>query len=298
MNMDNHPDPITEGLSQSVQRLTQLAAATQLLRQSYAQHRQRLRDAKAAQDAAAEERVTRQLRAAFDDARTQWAPVHDREWLRNADLLQVGRAWSAAVPYEKDSNGAAQAVRVCEKRLRELHPHGMEQYDRFRHNGMSPADAMLKAAPFFAHDPRTRTSESPTREALNEGTGLTWTVTEHGPDRKEWEDRRQEQQARKIIDRLQEQHLANGQDRMRPQELRTVLEVTTNLPEHIITKAVRPEGTGDERDVPPGPAEVAAEDHPLTIDEAMEMSAGQPHERPSTGKPHNPVVDRNRRPSR
>ncbi|MCW2942113.1 MAG: hypothetical protein JWN00_5098 [Actinomycetia bacterium] len=61
MNMDTHPDPITEGLSQSVQRLTQLAAAAQLLRQSYAQHRQRLRDARAAQDAAAEERATQPL---------------------------------------------------------------------------------------------------------------------------------------------------------------------------------------------------------------------------------------------
>jgi hypothetical protein len=154
---DNHPEPITEGFAQSGQRLVQVISLAAISRQAHVRRRQRLQDARAARDAAEENRIANEMRAAFAEARSRWAPAHDREWLRQADLLQVARAWAAALPYAGTSPAAAAAIGKCEQRLRELHPHAMEHYDRFRATGLSAEEAMRDAATFFTRDPKVRT---------------------------------------------------------------------------------------------------------------------------------------------
>jgi hypothetical protein len=288
---ENHPDPITEGLTR-VGQVFALAATGIQVTKKVTRH---LRDARARRDEAAEAAAARQLQGAFDDARSQWAPVHDREWLQHSDVLQVATAMAAAVPYAEEHVPATSAVRKCEGRLRELHPHGMEQYDRLRRDGMSQADAMLGAARYFDNDPYTRTSDPVSRRALAEGTDSERSLTnlEHGPGREGWETSQQTLRAQHIVDDIQHQRRTRGKDELRPDELRTVLEVTTNLTDDIIAM-VAP----TERERPSAPGDVATEGFPLSIDDAMAMTGQQPHARPAEGKPRNPVVDRNRRPSR
>ncbi|WP_143219920.1 hypothetical protein [Actinomadura sp. CNU-125] len=274
-----HPDPITEGFVHSGQRLVQLITIATALQQGYARRIARLKEAQQAQDAAAERAENEARKAAFHEARSRWSPAHDRTWLRQAGLLDVAQAWGAAVPYTTDNASAATAVRKCEERLRDLHPHAMNHYDRLRAEGDDPLVAMGKAAPFFTRDPNVRTGEpAPQRAELDEGTDIRWAATVHGPHRHEWEQARQEQRARGIVDRLQDDHEID------PGQLRTTLEATTNLPDKVITKVT-----------PTPQARLAADGFPFTIHEALEMSAGQPFEAPSTRKAPGHATDRNRR---
>ncbi|MEW9533618.1 hypothetical protein [Microbispora sp. NPDC049125] len=96
-------------------------------------------------------------RAALRLGRLQWLPANDPAWLRNADLLQVSRAWGAAVPYTVSDPTAERARLKCEERLRELHPYAMNRYDRLRSEGHAPEAAMRDATPLFAREPRPRT---------------------------------------------------------------------------------------------------------------------------------------------
>ncbi|MBB5136192.1 hypothetical protein HNP84_005936 [Thermocatellispora tengchongensis] len=82
-------------------------------------------------------------------------------------IVEVARVWGAAVPYMDDDLSAATAVRLTEQRLRQLHPHAMEHYDRLRATGLDHTRAMLRAAPFFTRDPNVRTGHpAPSRAAL------------------------------------------------------------------------------------------------------------------------------------
>jgi hypothetical protein len=294
---DSHPDPLTEGLISTGQRLVQIISLVVIIQQKHARRQARLRDAQAAKDKQAVRALNEERHAVFEQARIRWAPAHSREWLRDADLLQVADAWSAALPYIAEHPAAASAVRKCEERLRELHPQAMGQYDRFRSDGMSPVDGMLKAVPYFANDPRTRTSEPVNREALHEGTGLSWQSTEHGPARADWEKSRQEQRARQIITDLQQKLRDGQQSHLASDELRTVLTVTTNLPDDVIAKAVR-DGTPEKPNGARTQDQVADEDFPIAVDEAMAITAQQSHASPATGRSPGKVVDRVRRPSR
>ncbi|GII97540.1 hypothetical protein Ssi02_77710 [Sinosporangium siamense] len=49
----------------------------------------------------------------------------------------------------------------CEGRLRGLHPHAMDHYDRSRQAGASHTEAMQHTLPFFARDPNVRTGYPP-----------------------------------------------------------------------------------------------------------------------------------------
>src|SRR3954465_10523228 len=100
---ENHSDPISEGFAQSGQRLVQVISLGAIWQQTHARRKQRLQNAQDAKDAAEASRVTNEMKAAFEQARSQWAPAHDREWLSQADLLQVARAWAAALPYAGES---------------------------------------------------------------------------------------------------------------------------------------------------------------------------------------------------
>jgi hypothetical protein len=140
---------------------------------------------------------------------------------------------------------------------------------------------MRKAAPFFARDPNVRTGEPATpRPALAEGTGAEWAATMHGPHRSDWENARQQQRAHDIAN----QH---RQRQPNPDELRTVLHTTTNLPDEVIAQ-VAPSSYNTQ-------ARLAAEGFPFTIDQALEISAKQPFEPPATRKSATQTPDRNRR---
>jgi hypothetical protein len=340
---DNHSDPISEGFAQSGQRLVQVISLGAIWQQTHARRKQRLQDAQAAKDAALENRVANEMKAAFEQARSQWAPAHDEQWLRQADLLQIARAWAAALPYAGESTAAAAAVRKCEERLRELHPHAMEHYDRFRSKGMSPEDALREAVPFFTRDPHVRTGHSsPERRRLDAGTGTEWTATDHGPTRQDWEEHQQEQRGHRIV------HARVRLDpEVQPHELRTALANDTNLPEHLIAKITSPDDdalarglelhgasaerqratalghttdniatrtvdermaglaeanratvaadTANARSIARSPAQVAADDFPLSIREAMQLTAQRQHEQASPRRPRTPNPDRNRR---
>ncbi|WP_433234880.1 hypothetical protein [Actinomadura nitritigenes] len=281
-----HPDPIAEGFSHGGERMIQILALATALKQSYAQRAARLRAAELARDVAAERTESAAQQAAFAEARSRWVRAHDRKWLQQAGLLHVAEAWGAAVPFAAESSSAAAAVRKCENRLRDLHPHAMTHYDRARSEGKEPLDAMRQAAPFFTRNPHVRTGEPATvRPTLAEGNGAEWAATIHGPSRSDWENARQEQRAQDITDQLRSQPQQRG-----PDELRTVLEATTNLPTEVITKVTTPA---------PGPqthqARLAAEGFPFTIDQALEISAERPGETTSTRRTATQTTDRNRR---
>ncbi|MEV5831553.1 hypothetical protein AB0L25_38930 [Spirillospora sp. NPDC052242] len=285
MTSQQHPDPITEGFIHSGQRLVQIITIAVAIQQGNERRKARLMAAQQARNAEAE-RIEREAgKAAFQEARTRWSPAHDSKWLRQARLQDVAQAWGAAVPYAADNAAAASAVRKCEERLRDLHPHAMSHYDRFREDGKDHLEAMREAAPFFTRDPNVRTGDpAPRRAELEEGTGARWAATVHGPDRREWDEARQERRARHIADRLQE-----GLD-LDPGQLRTTLEAMTNLSDEVITKAVPAPAM-------PGPASqarIAADGFPFTIQEALELSARQAHEAPAAGKARQ-APDRNRR---
>ncbi|WP_192808600.1 hypothetical protein [Actinomadura montaniterrae] len=281
-----HPDPIAEGFSHGGERLIQILALATALKQSYAQRAARLRAAELARDAAAERTESAAQQAAFAEARSRWVRAHDRKWLQQAGLLHVAEAWGAAVPYAAESSSAAAAVRKCENRLRDLHPHAMSHYDRARGEGMEPLDAMRQAAPFFTRDPNVRTGEPATvRPMLTEGSGTEWAATIHGPHRSDWENARQEQRAHHIADQLRRQPQQPGHD-----ELRTVLEATTNLPDEVIAKVTSPAPSTQGAQ-----ARLAAEGFPFTIDQALEISAKRPGETPSTRRTTTQTTDRNRR---
>lgn len=288
-----HSDPIAEGLQQGGQRLVQIVSAAVAVNQAVAQRKHRLEAAKKAADAQAQRAEARAQRAALAEARSRWVRAHDREWLRQANLPDVARAWGAAAPYADGNASAAFAVRSCEERLRDLHPHAMSHYDRLRRDGKNRLDAMTLAAPFFTRDPNVRTGEPATqRRELHEGTGQRWAATLHGPDRAEWEAARQERRATQIVDELRTKLRLQGHE-AGPDELRTVLEIVTNLPEDVIAKAIS--STPEDRPTRRSDASVAAEDFPLAINEALEMSSRQPLEAPAARRAPSQVPDRNRR---
>ncbi|GAA4238097.1 hypothetical protein GCM10022254_52610 [Actinomadura meridiana] len=289
----NHPDPITEGLHHGGQRLVQLVSAVAAGQQLLAQRKHRLRAAQQAMDRETERAEAKARRATLAEARSHWVRAHDRKWLRTANLLDVAGAWGAAVSHADDNASATLAVRRCEEQLRRLHPHGMTHYDRLRGEGKGPLDAMAEAAPFFARDPNVRTGDpAPNRAQLPEGTGAEWAARVHGPDRGEWEQARQEQRAGQLAHDLRAKLRLQGRE-PQPAELRAVLEITTNLPEHAIAKAVPEAGRRD----PDRGADIAraAEDFPFTIDEALETTAKRPSEAPPARRTPSQVPDRNRR---
>jgi len=281
---EQHSEPIAEGLTHTGQRLTQFIALAVIGGQAYQRRLQRVQHAQRTQHLEAHRRAELARRAFFEQARSRWAPVHDPKWLQQADLLQVARAWSAAIPYSTAHRAAAIAVDKCEERLRRLHPHGMGHYDRFRNQGLSRLEAMREAIPFFARDPNVRTGEpAGDRHPLPEGTGTRWVDSGHSPGLHEQRARRQEQQALKLINELQTQ---SSQD-LSPEDLRLALEVATNLPHHIIAQAVR-EAT---RATDPSASEISGDSKTTPHQEKNRVPASRRH--PTQG-PH-PAPDRRRR---
>lgn len=241
MTDQQFPDPMNEALARtgerSVQLISILSAGAQLgLRWRTAIHEKR---------AHRRAEQLRELTLERQRARLRWAPAHDKTWLEQADILQVARVWSAAVPYAHRETTqfdptAESAMHNCETRLRTLHPHAMGRYDRLRQDGRKPFDAMREAAPLFDRPPIVHES-GPAHRPLGAlrmappGTiperGATFDLFTHGPSKAEYLAARR---ARRITERLTTGAREQGRQSLGRGELRTVLEAMTNLPPGII----------------------------------------------------------------
>jgi len=257
MTAETHPDPFQDALGHGLQRAVQVASCAVTAAQVYLYQQRAQATAAAERDERTRRALAAQARAERDAARAGWAPALSPEWLDQADLYQAATAWGAAMPYADRSvpwyePAAATAMRKCEERLRDLHPHAMARYDRLREDGMAPADAMREAAPLFARPPRSHTAFYTPRPELRAGTGNkpAWAATAPAPIPGELSGlaltQAQERRGLQIITALQARARAEHRAPLGEAEQRTVLETITNLPADIIDRVVGP-GNGPTR---------------------------------------------------
>lgn len=159
----------------ALQKSAELAAVAALFSQVTTGWRAR-RAEKSAAELAAQDAELAADRSALAAARAGWAPALHPEWLADAGLIEVAKAWGSALPYETADSGAAVAMDACEMRLRDLHPYAMRRYDQLRKDGQSRADAMRTAAPEFLKHPRPRPAPKDAQDLVPEFLPLT------GPD--------------------------------------------------------------------------------------------------------------------
>ena len=126
---DSHPEPLAQAGSGNLQKAAELAAVAALLSQVAAQVRAR-RAGRSADEQAREDAALAADGAARDAARAYWEKARHPEWLADASLHEAAYAWGSALPYEGADPGAAVALDLAERRLRDLHPHAMRIYDR------------------------------------------------------------------------------------------------------------------------------------------------------------------------
>ena len=285
MDPAHYTDPLEDALSHASQRVAQVASLTGAMAQVIMQRRA-LADARRSMrgDDAATQALDGQERILRQQARLSWAPAHDKPWLAQADLSEVARAWAGAAAWADSDPSAASALRKCEDRLRELHPHAMARYDRLRADGVDSLSAMREAAPLFALAPTARPGDpSPAPPARKAGPGhderplidrerrdmAEAELTEEDPDPAEL-------RGRQIADRLQARARAAGRPELGPHEMAIVLETVTNLPDDVIVKLTRQGDTdaaGLSRRATRSAAQLASENFPHTAAAAVRAAA-------------------------
>src|ERR1022692_376642 len=165
MDSGTPPDPFSEAMSNGMQRAMQVASTVMTGAQVYVHLKRTQARVAAERDRNVRRALAAQISSDSAAARASWAPGLDPDWARQASLFQAAQTWGAAMPYA-DRNvpwyepAAAAAMRRCEDRLRELHPHAMARYDRLRSEGMTPFDAMREAAALFGQEPTARDARS------------------------------------------------------------------------------------------------------------------------------------------
>jgi hypothetical protein len=172
MDAEQHADPFQDAFEHGLHRAVQVASCAVTAAQVYAYHQKTAARAAAERDERARRALNAQSGADRSAARAAWTPAQDPGWLRQADLLQTAQAWGAAMPYADRGvpwyePAAATAMRKCEDRLRDLHPHAMARYDRLHADGMNPAEAMREAAPLFARSAQAYEGSFSPRPALS-----------------------------------------------------------------------------------------------------------------------------------
>lgn len=252
MEPANYTDPLEDALSYGSQRVAQIASLAAATAQVVMQ-RKALEDARRAlrTDGRATRVIGDQERLLHQQARLGWAPAHDAQWLAQADLIQVARAWASAAAYADTDPATASAMRKCEERLRTLHPYAMARYDRLRADSLNPLDAMREAAALFGLSPRTRTGDpAPARPAIGPGISEEPSIADGlavdgsaEPRITDDEDTRAERRGRQIVERLQSRARAAGRPELGPDELAMVLEAVTNLPGDVIDTLTQQAGT-------------------------------------------------------
>ena len=281
MDAENHPDPFQDAVHHGLQRTVQVASVAVTAAQIYLHHKNSQAGVAAERDERTRRALYARIRADRDTHRAGWAPAADPQWLGQADLFQTARAWGAATPYADRSvpwyePSAATAMRKCEERLRDLHPHAMARYDRLRADGMGPSDAMREAAALFTRPPRVHDATFTPRSALDAET-LVRVPAESGTGRAAFDPhaaaKAQERRGSQIIDALQEQARASGRDLLDEAEQRSILEAVTNLPPAVIERIVRPDPAtglaGTEQSRAAGAEQVRAAD----LDAATDLAA-------------------------
>ena len=245
----HHGDPVGEAFSHSSQKAAQFISMAGAAYEIAA----RRKAIRAAGEAA---RTQQQLRVAEEQgkalreaARARWAPALNAQWLAQADLVQAGRVWGAAAAFADSDPQAAAALRKAEERMRALHPYAMSRYDRLRHEGARPLEAMRNAIYLFARDPHARPGQpAAPRPVIEPGTPGTppWPdagqapgtdVPEPGP--RPDLDQGALQRGQEIAAQLQARALAERGSRLSPDELATALEASTTLPAEIIARLAR-----------------------------------------------------------
>ena len=174
MDSGTHPDPFSEAMSNGMQRAMQVASTVMTGAQVYVHLKRTQARVAAERDRNVRRALAAQISSDSAAARTSWAPGLDPDWLRQASLFQAAQAWGAAMPYADRAvpwyePAAAAAMRRCEDRLRELHPHAMARYDRLRSEGAEPFDAMREAAALFGQAPSARDAAYQARPGLQAG---------------------------------------------------------------------------------------------------------------------------------
>ena len=283
MEAETHPDPFREAMTHGLQRAMQVASFAGTAAQVYVYHQKTQARAAADKDERARRALQAQIRAERDAARAAWSAALDPQWLRNADLHDTAQAWGAAMPYA-DPNvpwyepTAATAMRKSEERLRDLHPFAMARYDRLRADGLEPAEAMRETAPLFALSPRARAwpfAPVPVLDAgigANDGQGADRPARGNEPADLTGAEAL-ESRGRSIVTALQDRARAGGREPLGQDELRTVLDIVTNLPVDIIDRVTRPRPADrrapSDMDRAAGPERARATD----IDEASDRPA-------------------------
>jgi hypothetical protein len=244
---DIYPDLFGDALSYSSQRMAQLVSLVTAGATVEARRRTQHNAAKTIRSERALRELRDQERAAYQLARAGWAAARDPRFMGQADLLQAARAWSAAAAYADADAGAADAVRVCEQRLRVLHPYAMARYDRLRSDGAAPFDAMLEALPLFARASHARPADPaagrPGLPAPDSPGTASWGSSANEPGVAQAADSsaigQAEQRGQQIVRELQARTLAERGYVLSPDELVTTLGATTSLPGDVIDRLAR-----------------------------------------------------------
>jgi hypothetical protein len=248
-----HPDLFHDAAQVALRDVVELGSFIMAAGRVVIRHQAQVKRAREQRSEKARRALKAQIRAERAAVRARWAPANDPRWLREASLTDTAVAWCVAVPYADPSTewferSAESAVRNCERRLRELHPHAMARYDRLRGDGLHPVLAMGKAAPLFQRSPDVRAhGTQPRSGALTRGSGLdhSWAAAEHGPSREEFEAHvtagKYERRGRQVAWGLQGRAMERDLPPLGEAEQRTALESATNLPVGAIKKLAVPE---------------------------------------------------------
>ena len=252
MEPAHYTDPLEEALSHGSQRVAQFASLAAAMAQVVIQRRTLEQARKAVVgDQRARRVLDDQERMLQRQARLSWAPAHDAQWLAQAGFTETARAWAGAAAYADTDPAAAAALRKCEDKLRALHPYAMARYDRLRHDGMTPLDAMRETAPLFARAPDARVGDPvPARFAVGaDASPDLRTMGDEVPrehpesDPGEVEREAAELRGQEMIERIQARAVAADRPTLGTDELAMILEAVTNLPEEVIDKLTRQAAT-------------------------------------------------------
>lgn len=285
MEPPHYTDPLEEALSHGSQRVAQLASLAAAMAQVVIQRRalEQARKAVLGDERAAgvlddQERLLRR------QARLSWAPAHDAQWLTQAGFTETARAWAAAAAYADANPAAAAALRKCEDKLRGLHPYAMARYDRLRHDGLAPLDAMRQTAPLFAWAPDVRVGDPPpARYSLqiypdpDTGPIAEDLLAGQSPADPGTAGRTAAQaRGQQIIERIQARALAAKRPELGPDELAMVLEAVTNLPEDVIGTLTQHAAAENQASSAVPAPEVAAESFPVSAADGVKAAAAWP----------------------
>ena len=277
-----HPDLLHDAAEVALRDIVELGSLVTAGGRVVIRHQAQARRAREQRNDKARRALKAQIRAERAAVRARWAPANDPRWIREAGLTDAAVAWCAAVPYADPSTdwferSAESAVRNCECRLRELHPHAMARYDRLRGDGLHPVLAMGKAAPLFQRPPNVHARGTrPRSEALARGSGLdhSWVATEHGPSREEFEAyqaaTKHIRRGRNITLGLQGRALSARKPPPGEDEQRLALESATTLPAELIEKVLRPAPAMTTPSRRPW-----AQDFPLPIEQVLAVIAAE-----------------------